>query len=215
MELNEKLQELRKSKGMTQEELAKVLYVSRTAISKWESGRGTPSIESLKQISAFFSVSIDDLLSAEKILSLAEQEHKVSRQNQVHLWNGIMDVCSVGLIFLPLYPNAVGQTVYQTVYAVNLLSYTNRFHRSICLLLFWALILTGVAKTLLACLGRKKEQGFLTVLSMALSILSVLFLTAARICYATAVAFLLLILKDTLLFCGSHPNLVKYSSLRF
>ena len=205
MELNEKLQELRKSKGMTQDELAEVLYVSRTAISKWESGRGTPSIESLKQISALFSVSIDDLLSAEKILSLAEQEHKVSRQNQIHLWNGIIDICSAGLIFLPLYPNAVGQTVY----AVNLLSYTNRFNRSICMLLFWALILTGAAKTLLACLGRKKEQGFLTAPSMVLSILSVLFLTAARISYATAVTFILLMLKGTLLFCGSHPNPVK------
>ena len=205
MELNEKLQELRKSKGMTQEELAEVLYVSRTAISKWESGRGTPSIESLKQISAFFAVSIDDLLSAEKALSIAEQEHKIRQQNQVHLWNGIMDVCSAGLIFLPLYPNAVGQTVY----AVNLLSYTNRVHRSICLLLFLALILTGVAKILLACLGQKKEQDFLTALSMVLSILSVLFLTAARISYATAVAFILLMLKGTLLFCGSHPNPVK------
>ena len=205
MELNEKLQELRKSKGMTQEELAEALYVSRTAISKWESGRGTPSIESLKQISAFFSVSIDDLLSAEKILSLAEQEHKVNQQNRIHLWTGIIDLCSAGLIFLPLYPNAVGQTVY----AVNLLSYTNRFNRSTCMLLFLALILTGVAKTLLACLGRKKEQDFLTALSMVLSILSVLFLTAARISYATAVAFLLLILKGTLLFCDSHTNPVK------
>ena len=202
MELNEKLQELRKSKGMTQEELAEVLYVSRTAISKWESGRGTPSIASLKQISAFFSVSIDDLLSAEKALSIAEQEHKIRQQNQVHLWNGIIDVCSAGLIFLPLYPNAVGQTVY----AVNLLSYTNRFNRSICMLLFWALILTGVAKTLLACLGRKKAQGFLTALSMALGILSVLFLTAARISYATAVAFILLMLKDTLFFYGPHKS---------
>ena len=202
MELNEKLQELRKSKGMTQEELAEVLYVSRTAISKWESGRGTPSIESLKQISAFFSVSIDDLLSAEKALSIAEQEHKIRQQNQVHLWNGIVDVCSAGLIFLPLYPNAVGQTVY----AVNLLSYTNLFNRSICMLLFWALILTGVAKTLLACLGRKKAQGFLTALSMALGILSVLFLTAARISYATAVAFILLMLKDTLFFYGPHKS---------
>jgi transcriptional regulator with XRE-family HTH domain len=47
MEFNEKLQELRKQKGLTQEELAEKLYVSRTAISKWESGRGYPNIESL------------------------------------------------------------------------------------------------------------------------------------------------------------------------
>ena len=38
MELNEKLQMLRKQKGLTQEQLAAELYVSRTAISKWESG---------------------------------------------------------------------------------------------------------------------------------------------------------------------------------
>ena len=54
MELHEKLQALRKQKGMTQEELASKLFVSRTAVSKWESGRGYPEIESLKRISAEF-----------------------------------------------------------------------------------------------------------------------------------------------------------------
>ena len=50
MEFCQKLQQLRKSKNMTQEELAEALFVSRTAISKWESGRGYPGIDSLKAI---------------------------------------------------------------------------------------------------------------------------------------------------------------------
>ena len=53
MEFNEKLQELRKNKNLTQEQLAEMSFVSRTAISKWESGRGYPSIDSLKEISNF------------------------------------------------------------------------------------------------------------------------------------------------------------------
>ena len=45
MEFNEKLQQLRTGKNLTQEQLAEQLYVSRTAISKWESGKGYPNIE--------------------------------------------------------------------------------------------------------------------------------------------------------------------------
>ena len=80
MEFHEKLQELRKSKGLTQEELAEALYVSRTAISKWESGRGYPSIDSLKEISRYFSVTIDDLLSGERLIALAEEENRSNMQ---------------------------------------------------------------------------------------------------------------------------------------
>ena len=76
MEFNEKLQELRKNKGLTQEELAEALYVSRTAISKWESGRGYPSIDSLKEIAKYFSVTIDELLSSDEVLSIAEEDNK-------------------------------------------------------------------------------------------------------------------------------------------
>ena len=76
MEFNVKLQELRKQKGLTQEELAEVLFVSRTAISKWESGRGYPNIDSLKAISKFFGVTIDELLSGDELLTIAEEDTK-------------------------------------------------------------------------------------------------------------------------------------------
>ena len=76
MEFHEKLQELRKAKGLTQEELAKELYVSRTAVSKWESGKGYPNIDSLKEISKFFSVTIDELLSSEELITAAKDENR-------------------------------------------------------------------------------------------------------------------------------------------
>ena len=63
MEFNEKLQELRKGKGLTQEELAQEIFVSRTAVSKWESGRGYPNIDSLKELAAFLSITVDELIS--------------------------------------------------------------------------------------------------------------------------------------------------------
>ena len=92
MEFNEKLQELRKQKNLTQEELAGDLFVSRTAISKWESGRGYPGIDSLKEISRYFSVSIDELLSGEELLSVAENE----KQGEGKSFSG-SDIWSLGL----------------------------------------------------------------------------------------------------------------------
>ena len=63
MEFHEKLHSLRKQKGLTQEALAEALHVSRTAVSKWESGRGYPNIDSLKATAAFFGVTVDELLT--------------------------------------------------------------------------------------------------------------------------------------------------------
>ena len=85
MEFNEKLQELRKSRSLTQEELAEALFVSRTAISKWEQGRGYPSLDSLKEISKFFSVSIDDLICSEEIISAAADEKKECMDKYIRL----------------------------------------------------------------------------------------------------------------------------------
>ena len=76
MEFHEKLQQLRKQNNLTQEQLAEQLFVSRTAVSKWESGRGYPNLESLKCISKLFSISIDELLSNDELIELAETENR-------------------------------------------------------------------------------------------------------------------------------------------
>ena len=73
MIFSEKLQLIRKSKGMTQEELAEKLAVSRQAVAKWESGQVYPDISNLIQISNLFNVTVDYLVR--------DQECMVSYEN--------------------------------------------------------------------------------------------------------------------------------------
>lgn len=84
LEFNEKLQELRKNKGLTQEELAEALYVSRTAISKWESGQSHPDILLLPKLATFFNISVDELIGYDPDLSSAQiQKFYTDLENRV------------------------------------------------------------------------------------------------------------------------------------
>ncbi len=178
MEFHEKLQELRKSRGLTQEELAEALFVSRTAISKWESGRGYPSIDSLKEISSYFSVSIDDLLSGEQLISIAEKENKSNLNRVCDLLLGFVDLFSLMLIFLPLYPKPVNGYIY----SVNLFGYVdgNASIISIYWALFISLTIAGIVKMLMAYFKFEKGKKVVTFISVGLSIIAVLFLAMAR-----------------------------------
>lgn len=119
MEFNEKLQQLRIGKNLTQQQLAEQLYVSRTAISKWESGKGYPNIESLKCISRFFSITIDELLSSEELITLAEAENH-SNVNRIHnIISGIIDVLAIALIVLPIYGEPQGSHFLSCKSSVN------------------------------------------------------------------------------------------------
>ena len=62
MEFNNKLYELRKQKGLSQEELANRLNVSRQTVSKWEVGESSPDMEKLVAISELFDISLDELV---------------------------------------------------------------------------------------------------------------------------------------------------------
>ena len=197
MEFSEKLQELRKAHNLTQEELSEILYVSRTAISKWESGRGYPSIESLKEVSNYFGVSIDELLSSDKIITIAEREHKCKINKLYNLFFGITDLFTFLLIILPLYPN----TVSGFVYSINLLSYAEAtpINLTIHWMLFLALIGLGIIKILLTQIGHEKFQNVIRNTSLGISISTVLYLSLAREPYAIIVAFVLFTVKVLLL----------------
>lgn len=195
MEFNEKLVQLRKSKNMTQDELAEALYVSRAAVSKWESGRGLPSIDSLKDISKFFSVSIDELLSGEKLLSLAEKENSSNTRKICDIIIGVSDLLSFVLFVLPLYPS----TVDGYVYSVGLYSYTEISGTIITVYrcAFALLVVFGVVKLIFAKLKAEKICKALTCVSVIISTVTVLFLALTREAYALVVVFLLLVIKVT------------------
>lgn len=67
MKFNEKLSELRKKEGLSQEELGYKLNVTRQTVSKWELGLTTPEMDKLVEMSKIFNISIDELINESKI----------------------------------------------------------------------------------------------------------------------------------------------------
>ena len=68
METKDVIVKLRNQNNMTQEVLAEKVFVTRQAVSRWETGETMPNIEALKQLSALFNVSINTLLGSDKKL---------------------------------------------------------------------------------------------------------------------------------------------------
>lgn len=197
MEFWEKLQELRKNRGLTQEEVAEALFVSRTAVSKWESGRGYPNIDSLKAISSYFSVSIDSLLSGEKLLTIAENESKSEIRTVCSWFMGMVDLLYLLMIFLPLYP----KTAENVICSVNLFGYEGitAFHKTVYWIVYLLLVFIGVMEMLLAQLKLDKAQKYLMSCSILLGILAELLPMMAREPYAAALCFGIILVKGALL----------------
>lgn len=62
MKFHENLQRLRKTAGLSQEDVAKKLFVSRQSVSKWENGGAEPGIENLKALATLYGVTVDELV---------------------------------------------------------------------------------------------------------------------------------------------------------
>lgn len=109
MEFAEKLIALRKSRELTQEQLAEQLNVSRQSISKWESGQVIPEVEKIVELSKAFDVTVDYLLKPSEIDELSvkteilEQQMLVREQKRTQISKNIMYSIGIYLIFFAVY----------------------------------------------------------------------------------------------------------------
>ena len=118
MSLSENLQRLRKEKGLSQEDVAQKLFVSRQSVSKWENGNAEPGVENLKALAGLYGVTLDELMEnelAEGVQFGEEKPNTKSRSNSDRLYCGlvafraawvllvgIISFTSVGVFSLPL-----------------------------------------------------------------------------------------------------------------
>ena len=197
MEFNEKLQELRKNKGLTQEELAETLYVSRTAISKWESGRGYPSIDSLKRIAKFFSVTVDELLSSDEVLSIAEEDNKQKETHFRSLVFGLLDISALMFFFLPFF----GQKANGVIQEVSLLSLNEI--TTYLKTAYYAIVISIAVYGILTLTFQNCQKVFWTKnrdkISLILNAIAVLLFIISSQVYAGAFLFIFLVIKALML----------------
>ena len=197
MEFGEKIQKLRNQNKWTQEQLAEKLYVSRTAVSKWESGKGYPSIDLLKDIAKLFNKTIDELLSSEQIIDIAKNENISNMKRANNLIYGLLDIISILFIFLPLY----AQKTENFVYSVSLIS-TNDISNIIkasYIVILSILSLIGIAELIMNFVDNKKIQRIVNIISVMVETISILFFAMSRQTYLTAIIFIMLIIKITVI----------------
>ena len=98
MELKDKLRELRTSSGLTQEALANQIFVSRTLISKWESGERYPSKDNLARLAVFFRISQEELIGGKK------ENEKYNKYNVISLlYSFVCGAVTLGLVALLIF----------------------------------------------------------------------------------------------------------------
>ena len=103
MEIGNKINQLRKLSGMTQEQLAEKLNVSRQTISKWESDSTSPDLESIVKISRIFHVSLDDLVKEGEsgVANKTDEQITLEDLMKINLHNRKMTLLLIsGLIFI-------------------------------------------------------------------------------------------------------------------
>ncbi|WP_373109597.1 helix-turn-helix transcriptional regulator [Streptococcus anginosus] len=119
MEIGKKLKEARQMSGLTQENVAEKLNVSRQTISNWETEKFYPDILYVLQLSDLYQISLDELLKGdERMIQHLEDSTNVVKSNQKILLAFICNICLLFLFFIFIIP--ISKSYLLTLLAVAL-----------------------------------------------------------------------------------------------
>ena len=126
MEIGRKLKEARQMSGLTQENVAEKLNVSRQTISNWETEKFYPDILYVLQLSDLYQVSLDELLKGdERMIQHLEDSTNVVKSNQKILLAFICNICLLFLFFIFIIP--ISKSYLLTLLAVALVTGTSGY----------------------------------------------------------------------------------------
>lgn len=199
MELSEKLQSLRKQHELTQEQVADRLYVSRTAVSKWETGNGCPNLDSLKGLAALYGVSVDELLSGDELITLAGSENRANLERVQCLVAGMLDILALSFAFLPLAGIPEGSFVR----AASLVEYYEATGFTMAyFVMLGAMAVAGGIELVAGAFGKSRMRTRIAVVSLGIHAVAIVLFAASRQPYVTVLLFVFFLVKAALLFAA-------------
>ena len=171
--------------------------MSRTAISKWETGRGTPNLDSLQAIAKLFGVSLDELLSTEEVVVMAKNENKRNTEQILCYIDSVLNLMSVFGFLLPMY-KVFKNNVY---YCVPLYQYSGFMHKTIFIIQS-AILLCGVLGLIFQWKEKEKIYNFVKFSGYILMIIFIFLLIALNHPNASSFCFAFLLIKGMVLIKG-------------
>lgn len=217
-EFGEKLKILRTKKNMTQEQLAEKLFVSRVTVSKWESGRGLPNIDSLKLLAKTMDVSVDALLCGSEIVCAAEKQIFQTGENLQRFFIALTDILCVLLLILPIYTDfsnaTFRQTVISSLHTANVLTKIGHYFFDILIVLFGIIeIAIQNVQKIQVIQGGIKKTGFQiqAIFSVLITLAAILWNIITRQMYVGIFLVFMLALKFFILI-SFFSTIIKYKT---
>ncbi len=189
MEVNKKIQKLRKENNLTQDQLAEKLGVSKTYIAKLENGKILPSVKDIKNIARILDVNASDLTSFDDLIFIAESDNYNRSDRKTTLFFAILDILSISFIFMPFYVKNNGAMTL-----IELKPLSSLLYMAYLVLLIVSFIV-GVLEIVFSANNKKNKLKNVKLISVVVYALSILVFALSKQSYITAFLFLFLMIK--------------------